>query len=65
MTLWMLLLIFSVTLILFGVFTDFIAKKKGYRFERSNGSKNTSEADLILKQAHLNQVIGNVDSPNP
>jgi hypothetical protein len=57
-------LIFCIVLILFGVLIDFIAKKKGYRFNTDDKSiKNSSEAELI-KQVHSNQAIGIGDSPN-
>jgi hypothetical protein len=60
----LLLLIFCVVLILFGVLMDFISKKKGYRYGTDDeGVKNSSGSELI-KQVHLNQAIGIGDSAN-
>lgn len=60
----LLLLIFSVVLILFCVLLDYIAKKKGYKYQAFEGSKSSSESEHI-KQVHLNQAIGNGDSETP
>jgi hypothetical protein len=61
----LLLLIFCIVLILFGVLIDFIAKKKGFRFASENDKviKNSSATEM-MKQVHLNQAIGIGDTPN-
>jgi hypothetical protein len=60
----LLLFIFCLVLILLGGLFDFIAKKKGYRFQTDKGSRGSSDSELI-NQVQLNQAIGIGERANP
>lgn len=64
MTLWMLILIISAVLILFGVVIDYTAKKKNLRLDPEEGFKNASESERIYKELYLKQTIDNIHNPN-